>query len=269
MRDYFNKPFHHFSPLDGKVPEYHSYEFEYIAAKARRILKGRSRKEIDFGMKTLNWIMSNAERDFDRVYRFSLETEEEQNVRLQEPAAIRNHPSTATWLLNSIGKYDISNQYEFPNAIHAEYFALLALALIDVTCLMGFSKKPKKIPIEKELSNSKMVSLWAFGAMEAISFAEMFYLNKTDEAANEKAKKLISLQKSAAAIKRHSPANEIKVKFLKFYRPNKFPSLAEGVRRFFKTLSDKDKSLLHPDSNGRERFFRQARKDFESGKIKI
>lgn len=288
MQDYYHKPFSHFSPLDGRVPEYHNSEFDYIATKARAILNGRSLKEIEFGMQTVNWIMSRAELEYSPIINsnnfIELEVEEgtpdielvplileAQKNQKPEPERPRFYYSPATQLLNSIGKYDISNQYDMPNAIQAEYFALLALALINVACVtIDDPYKELDFPAtHEELETLNYINTLVINSMEAVSFAKILYLNKNGESSEKKAQKLISLKNSAAAIKRHEPGNELKVKFLKFYQSSEFPSLAEGVRRFYDTLSSKEKSLLHNDEGVRDRFFRQAHKDFKSGNIEI
>ena len=259
-------PFKFFSPLDGKVPEYFSDDFEYIVAKARIILKGRTRKQIEFGWKTVNWILFEVENDITQNLKQFYKADKHNPLRPKESPAIESYFSPATDLLDSICKYDISSQHEFPNAIQAEYFAILALGIIDMICEALTYRKPELATKEKETKSQHphAIDTFAFSSMEAISFAEIFYLNKTDESANIKAKKLISLKNSAAAIKRHGPSNEIKVKFIHFYNSDKFPSIAEAIRRFYKTLSDKEKSLLNPDAKERDRFFRRALKDSQA-----
>ena len=167
-----HKPFKFFSPLDGKVPKYFSDDFEYIVAKARIILKGRTRKQIEFGWKTVNWILFEVENDLTKNLKQFYKADKNNPLRPQESPAIESYFSPATDLLDSICKYDISNQHEFPNAIQAEYFAILALGIIDVICEALTYRKPELATKEKEKKSQHphAIDTFAFSSMEAISF---------------------------------------------------------------------------------------------------
>jgi translation elongation factor EF-1beta len=261
--EYFYKPFKVFSPLKGKVPKYFSNDFEYIAAKARKILKKRSRKEIDFGMKTVNWIMEMADRDNNSIDELISNLGKKENIKPKKLSIIDIYYSPAQWLLNSLGKYDISNQYEFPNAIHAEYFAILALAIIDGVCqeIKNPIIKPLKNKIEEERNNLKSLSHLAFNSMEAISFAEMFYSNKIGEIEMKKAKDLISLQNSSAAIKRHEPGNKLKDKFIEYYYANQPISMNEAAKQFVEKLTPEEAQLFVPTNI--ERVLKDALREYK------
>ena len=243
--EYFYQPFRYFHPLKGKVPKYFSNDFEYIATKARKILKERNLKEIEFGMKTVNWIMEMADRDNDPIKDLISNLGKKETIKQKKLSILDNYYSPAQWLLNSIGKYDISNQYEFQNAIHAEYFAILALAIIDGACqeIDNPIIKPLENEIEEERDNLKSLSHLAINSMEAISFAEILFSNKFE---NIKAKDLISLQNSSAAIKRHEPGNKLKDKFIEYFFANQPISMNKAAKQFVESLTLEEAQIFVP-----------------------
>jgi len=259
--EFYYQPFKNFHPITGKVPDVLTDEFEYIAKKARQILKGRKRKEIDYAMKTVNWIMLMAYKESPSIQLENQMMEEIKNPKskkkFKSTKYFNNYESPALMLLNTIGKYDISEQYDFPNAVHAEYFSVLSLAIIDVACYprVNVEIKARIGVLEAGIHELKSLSHLAINAMQAISFAEMYYSNNIDKTVTQKAEELISLKKSAAAIKGNQPKYTIKQLFLEFHDFNDFKTDIKAIKEFMKTLTAKQLKKV-PDNW--ELFFRKA-----------
>ena len=263
MVEYFHNPFNHFDPIKGKVPKYFSYQFEYIARNARNILKGRTRKQIDYGVKTINWIMEMADWEstenklFDEIVNNLSITNKKAKGKAnnKKPELNNDYYSPASMLLNSIGNYDISDQTDLPNAIYSEYFAILALAIIEVVCKE-----------EKELDNLQPLNHLAFNSMEAISYANLLASSKLDELTKIFATKQLRKKISSAALKGHEKRRKIKIKFIEFYKKGEFKKKNRAVKEFIKTLTDEEKKQF-VDTNI-ENVLLKALREYEKGKFK-
>ncbi|MCF8719441.1 hypothetical protein J2S31_000339 [Nitrospina gracilis Nb-211] len=256
------------------MPEFEKRNLEYIANKARSILKGRKRKELDYAIKTVNWIMEMADINNDPIEFVSTKSPSTKDREIPAKSVkieIGNdetntsaYYSPAMMLLNEIGKYDISNQTEFPNAIYAEYFAIMALAIIEV--LIKELKNPMHASQigdeDPEINKYYCFNHFLLNAMEAVSFAEIFNNQEKLKVLVEKgAKKQISLRNQEAAIKRHEITNEIKEDFREFYLENLHLTKAAAARNFYKELSEYKKGCLSEDNV--ERFLVNSIKDIK------
>jgi len=101
------------------MPQLFGGQFNYIVGKARNILAKRSNKEIQFGLKTINWMYSHAERAYLEAMIIELGKED-----------ITVYITPTVVLAHQIDKFDIEGQKDFEKASWEEYFAILALALI-------------------------------------------------------------------------------------------------------------------------------------------
>ncbi len=255
--------------LIGAIPSWFSQHFKYISKRALKILKNRSKKEIQFAALTINWIRENKSRNI-----FLKAAKKKNEDDLIFDADFENYeklriPTPTQLLIMELNKFDIKDDKSFPNATYSEYLSILALMLIGQAIeneLIINGKKNKS----KEIELLKFNGALATNAMEAICLSEE--LKKTphpQELIESSAKEKLSRKCQTAANIKHKPKTKIKIKFIKFFNSQEFPSIAEAVRKFIKTLPQKEKSLLHKSPEVRNRFFRQALKGFRAGKIPI
>lgn len=249
-------------PLPKKKTEWFPNQSKEIINKAKGILKNRKNKEINYALSTINWLR---EGENARIIEKTVKSNPQEEMTLISDFGNyerSNQSSPAQTLFEQLKEYDISGQKDLPKAKYSEYFAVLALALIcELFNEFNFEEsKSFKDKKDKVISNLKISACIIMDAMEAISFAEFYSWNIED-----KIKKDRSLRGQSAAIKSHGKTNQIKLRFINFYRSKKFLKKIHAVREFIKTLNENERKLFSPDNI--ERFFSNAIRDYEKGKL--
>lgn len=231
---HFYYSFNSFNPMKGGMPELFGGQFKYIADKARNILAKRSIREIQFGLKTINWMYSHAELAYLEAMIIELGKED-----------ITVYITPTVVLAHQIDKFDITEQVDLPNAQWEEYFAILALALIGNAVNYEKNDYPylrlKKTEIEKIRQESIGDAL--ADAMEAVCYAESIiskneFIRENSKIIKEVVNTQIGLRNKYAAIVRYTPKNIIKRRFVDFYIKGQFEVFSFAVKEFYEELSE-------------------------------
>ena len=218
----FINPFEVFHPIKGSFNSNLPVILDFIAERARRIIKDRKIEEISYALSTINYLLLD---DIDSdVINESIEI-----AGHVLPALAEESLTPATALMLRMDDFDISNQDLFPEAKREEYFAILALAALGELNWIYH--------LNKEVSVAT-VGL-AAEAMEALAVAESLTTIEPIQDVEKAVREKISLQNRLAAIKRHSAYNELKARFIQYYLEDYLPTVeggkpnrSEAARRF-------------------------------------
>lgn len=188
--------FKRFDPLNGIVPpNLFFYHLNDIAARARKILRGRTSDELHWAGQSIDWMIDC----------YIEKLADEAKLESTEPV-LRHYFNDVYWFLECSSNYIYSGIRKFKDAKRFEFFAVLALwQVIEALEYCG------KIAFQfsSHSINNQMAGCSAIQAMEAICNAEMLsrieywdakvddVAKKTEEVIAEKA----FLKKSEAAIK--------------------------------------------------------------------
>lgn len=222
------------------MPRLFGGQFQYIADKARAILEKRSIEEIQFGLKTINWIYFESEQAYIEGMLITVG---------KDNATFYITPTSV--LANQTDKFDITGQVDFQKAQWEEYFAILALALIGNAANYEKIEYPylrlTKKEIEKLIQDSIGDSL--ADAMEAVCYAESIIsknelIKQNPKITKEAVNAQIRLRNQYAAIVRHSPKNIIKKQFVKFYEKGQYKVFSFAVKEFYKELSEDERNEI-------------------------
>lgn len=245
----FINPFQEFHPIKGSFNSNLPIILNFIAERARKIIKDRKTEEISYALSTINYLLLD---DIDSdVISESIET-----AGQTLPALAEESLTLAAALMLRMEDLDISNQDLFPAAKQEEYFAILALAALGELNWIYH--------LIKEVSVAT-VGL-AAEAMEALAVAESLATLEPIQSLDEAVREKISLQNKLAAIKRHSAYNDLKARFIRYYLDDYLPTVeggnpnrSEAARRFvheiFLSESAGDPESLIYD-RGREQMIR-------------
>jgi hypothetical protein len=237
---HFSYSFNSFNPIKGGMPQLFGGQFKYIADKARNILAKRSNREIQFGLKAINWMYSHAELAYLEAMIIELGKED-----------ITVYIAPTVVLAHQIDKFDITEQVDFPKAQWEEYFAILALALIGNAVNYEKMEYPylrlKKTEIEKIKQESIGDAL--ADAMEAVCYAESIiskkeFIRENSKIIKEVVNTQICLRNKYAAIVRHTPKNIIKRRFVDFYKNGQFKVFALAVKEFYEELTEGERKEI-------------------------
>ena len=245
----FINPFQDFDPVKGSFNSNLPVILNFIAERARKIIKGRKTEEISYALSTINYLLLD---DIDSdVIDESLETAG------HTPAALAEESLTpAAALMLRMDDFDISNQDLFPAAKPEEYFAILALAALGELNWIYH--------LNTEVSVAT-VGL-AAEAMEALAVAESLTTREPIQNLENAVREKISVQNREAAIKRHSAYNDLKAQFIQYYIEEYLPTVkggkpnrSEAARRFvdefdLSEIAGDLKSLFY--DRGREQMIR-------------
>lgn len=222
------------------MPQIFGGQFQYIANKARNILEQRSIEEIQFGLKTINWIYFESEQAYIEGMLIMVG---------KDDATFYITPTVV--LASQIDKFDITKQVDFPRAQWEEYFAILALALIGNAVNYEKIEYPHLRLTKKEIEKQKRDSIGdaLADAMEAVCYAESILskneiLKRSPELIDESLNSQIRLRNQQAAIARHEPKNYIKRQFVKFYKKGQYKVFAFAVKEFYKALTGEERKEI-------------------------
>jgi len=236
----FHYSFNSFNPKKGEMPQLFGGQFQYIADKARAILDKRSIEEIQFGLKTINWIYFEAQQNY--IESMVITCGKDDATFYITPTAV---------LAGQIDKFDIAGQMDFPRAKWEEYFAILALALISNAVNYEKIEYPYLRLTKKEIEKVKQDSIGdaLADAMEAVCYAEsiiskMEIVKQNQKIIKEASHAQVRLRNKYTAIARHTPNNRIKRRFLKFYEKGQFKVFAYAVKEFYKELSEEERKEI-------------------------
>ena len=245
----FINPFQEFDPVKGTFNSNLPVILNFIAERARKIIKDRKTEEISYALSTINYLLLD---DINSdVINESIEI-----AGHALPALAEESLTPAAALMLRMDDFDISNQDLFPAAKPEEYFAILTLAALGE--LNWIYHLNKEISVDT-------VAL-AAESMEALAVAESFTTREPIQDVEKAVREKISLQNRLAAIKRHSAYNELKARFIRNYLDDYLPTVeggkpnrSEAARRFVHEFSLSE-SALDPESliydRGREQMIR-------------
>lgn len=205
----FIDSFRQFDPIKGELKGRFPIILNDMVKRARSLIKGRTLKEINYAVSTINYLLFKPENSSDPTDDSSVDVietvdlsefiDEFHNLQAKErlfgPAQV---------LLEQIKEFDLSDQESFPKAKSEEYFAILTLAAIGE--LYWLYKEDDEITVAT-------VGL-AVEAMEALTIAEASHL--AIPALEESLQKQISLRNSKSGILKHAALNAWKPKFHKW-----------------------------------------------------
>lgn len=251
--------FKKFDPKKGTMPKYSSGDFAYIAQIARRILKGRRKKEILWGLAEINFLLGKEELEMMRDLILNADKKEE--LFFISPSIL---------LKRSMEKNPKLAIKRFPNAEWSELFAILALAHIG----QAFKTPENAIRLkgeEKENYLRDFMRDLALEGMEAIGNAEKQEEREFSENREIKRKQEKSAQAQIAGKARHRETNDLKREFVKFRINNpQFKNTRKASFAFYESLPKEKQELISGDINENPdniyRFFLKAWNESKSGK---
>lgn len=189
-----------------------------MAERARKIITGRKRKEINAAINTINYILYLS---INKQLPFSVERDLTEQIaeRHIHALTIENSSTPAQLLKSQIPSFDINKDTQFRNAKWEEYFAILALAALGD--IHHFHH------MDGEISGAS-VGL-AAESMEALSIAEN--PSSFTPELNRPIKEQIRIRNQRSAIEGHAVLNEWKQKFADWVKNEHLPKpVAQGKR---------------------------------------
>lgn len=160
-----------FDLLEGHIPTDIRFDFGDQIRRARQILSGRTRAELDYALSSLDWMLDKgSERLLPEALASIRKSGHSDSETLSRTKALK-------MLVDDI---DISDQSHFPNATWADYFAALALAFVgEFLCdnnfrpaLNGSSSVVPTLNAHVERPHGLFRTDHALEAMEAVCYAE-------------------------------------------------------------------------------------------------
>lgn len=237
--------FENFHPLRGNLGMHFPEIFGDIVFRARALLTHRLEQEIFAAIEIINWMLDQStapDREQDEVYiKINKMFEKDEygkplklDGNINDWLTRRNLYSTTYALRERQAKYDITEDESFPNGTWAEFFAVLALGLIDQG---SYSYPSRGGPFEDshanslflELTNCAHSSQYLIEAMDAVATAEGI---QRFESGMADAKQKIKTRNKSAAIRRHTKTNEAIVALRNFYCEEKHKSMRNAALLF-------------------------------------
>lgn len=228
--------FHHFVLLSD-LRRLNLPEFQRVAEKAWKILKGRKR-------------IGNLLRELDQI----LAQGREKFLKEREKSKSQQQPNHFLILCQEMGVNDAGGHHKSGNAICPKYFAVLSLTSI-VQALSRYQLSPH--PMRREpLAHGKcldaeqrlFIQQVANTAREAIDFAEeLISEEETGFRDTDVGRNAISLQNKENATKRYAESNEIKRRFVDQYLNSEQKSSVRGAARkhYDNHLTDEERDALN------------------------
>lgn len=234
--------FEHFDPKTGEMPVYFDGFFDFIAARARKILENRSAEEIYAAYDDIEWMYSEKGP-------FALELFEDQGV---SPDSFPEHYSSGLaqysvaydFLRMIMEHFDISEQQSIANPTWAEYFAIIALAKIAEAHIQirGSFRHSEKLSHEKELRLQELCGFCLCEATDAAAIAEDFLRSehKTKQTLSEIARK--------GGHQKNAPYNNLRRKIVHLYQAQyQHLSARQAAKKILSALSPSERSILRSD----------------------
>jgi hypothetical protein len=238
--------FQNFHPLNGELTSEFTEFCGDIVFRARALLIHRSEKEIFAAIEIINWMNDQSPapaREKDEVY---LEInkvfeKDEHGKPLKLEGNIHNWLTrrdvySITYALKERqSKYDITEDESFPNGTWADFFSVMALALIDQASFSytstprGPYKNSEANFLFRDLANCANSAQYLIEAMDAVATAEGI---QHFEAGMADAKRKIKIRNKSAAIRRHARTNEAIVALKNFYSEEKHKSMRNAAQIF-------------------------------------
>ncbi len=232
--------FEFLDPIDGDHPNTLSMYGVHILRRARKILKNRSRVEIEEILAFINWITYQEDiRDF-ALNRMLQEIEAAENG--QEELEYIGDDSTINFQINLYKKLHSETANTISNMEWHEVFATLAIALlaqaIDDEAYYGKWKDHNEWLHDWRILNN--ASTWIVEAIEAITIAEGLLIQK-DSIKDSKAE--ISARNTKAAIQKHKKTNDAILELEKIHSSGKYKSMRHAVQVYCENYPEKVKHL--------------------------
>ena len=238
--------FVHFDPLAGDVAPLRIPIFSNIAFRSRQLLRHRTREQLDYGLATLNWMITQINiSQHSPVINLLLELDNRAAFGEDIGKDDYTLPTEVNTLNRCMETFEVAGQENYPDAEWSEYFAILALAKID----LAFDFDPESSEPEQE---QFLLHVGGFGieAMEAIRSGEMI---KESDAVNKNLKneikeltERVSLRNKSAAIKRHEKTNQLLGELVAFYNVSDFSTYAEATHKFLESIPEERVAHLAP-----------------------
>jgi hypothetical protein len=236
--------FHYFDPLKGEIPSVEGFPLDSLVKRARHLLKGRRRKEIDYALASLLWMIDQG-RTRTLVHQVETGLLDWEVQDYAERASL----SEAQVLLHHMRGFDITGQPNLKQANWPEYFATLTLAYIGnmVVCQQEALTPQYSGELDTASNVNECASHSCTRATEALAIAEaLTSASPTTSPAPAGSKLPTALRVQYAAITRWSRSNKIKEEFVLFYYAGKYHSVAEAARIYYENLSAADRRILCP-----------------------
>ena len=238
--------FHYFDPLKGKIPSLEGFPLDSIVKRARHLIKGRSRKEIEYALASLLWMIDQS-RTHALVYQVQAGLLDWDVLDYEERSSL----SEPQVLLHHMRGFDITGQPNLKQADWPEYFATLALAYIGniVVCQQESLAPSYPGEADKSLKLIECARHSYTRATEAIAIAEaLASTSLTTSPAPARSKLPTALRAHKAAITRWSRPKQLKEMFISFYYSGEYSSVAEAARIYYDSLNATDCRSLCPSS---------------------
>jgi len=156
-----------FDYLLDELPDDLLYRMGDQLERTRKILKSRTRMEIEYGIESLSWMLQEGSK---LLFNDSIEALKTKDMYFT------NRVKALRLLQTNI---DLSNQENFPNATWADYFALLSLiSIVESYYYINQNLEADDTRIGKLITEGRKISVnnliidYAIESMDAISHAE-------------------------------------------------------------------------------------------------
>ncbi|SEK98591.1 hypothetical protein [Nitrosovibrio tenuis] len=250
--------FENFHPLKGKLTSEFTELCGDIVFRARALLAQRSEKEIFAAIEIINWMTDQSPapaREKDEVHiKINKMFEKDEHGKpikldgnIHDWLTRRNVYSITYALKERQSKYDITEDESFPNGTWADFFAVLALALIDqasfsYTSTRGPYKDSDANFLFLNLANCARSAEYLIEAMDAVATAEGTHRFESGMA--ETTQK-IKTRNQRAAIQRHSKTNNALMALQDFYSSGTFKSKRHAAQLFCEKSPEMVEHLAH------------------------
>lgn len=236
----FYRQFDDFDPLEGVVPANPLPSLPFIAARARNLVRSRTRSELGHAASKADWLIDQYFREKRIPGRISLYREWVDQDRKADESTAPVAPgsvSTAIALAESLAKYALDDDPQFKYGQDFEYLAVLGLwkiadAILHFSLLSAVESSAEHPGIWTPDSTETEHSLWAEDAvvaMEATCWAEWLKHQaiRVEELVQDKVKKRVSLAAQRAAIQKNAENRQMKAEAFAYYQANhqKFHSM--------------------------------------------
>lgn len=225
-----------------------------IIHRARMALADRSAAQVQILLDQINWMLDQklCKEAFWRDLQLTID-------QLQKDGKDPDHEGVSWYgitdaqlLLQARPFFDIADQRDLPNATWPEYFAALALALVDAAleerAYRGAHVRGRigDLLMAWHISGVTTMGNYAVESMEALTLAESLVREKALEYGLARSQPMdpreqISLHTSRAAIKRHAGTHALIRDFVAFYKSKPHKSRAKAAADF---IADQPKERL-------------------------
>ncbi len=247
--------FEYFDPIKTDLLEIHLIQFYGIARRARQILKERDRKYIDATLRKLDWMLAGSrEKSIEKMIESYKEPIEFSYTTLLQEKMASN---------KARGKKNISD------TTRAEYFAILALALIGQAFHWyrysphGIDPVPLTDGTDTSESQLRFMQELATDAMEAIGVAESLIAQQklTEEESAER----VRISKIGTDAQ-HTETRIAKCEFVGFVLSTGSSNKSEAARLFYRRFLQKEK--IYKNEECAVRTLTAGFRDWKKGKLK-